>query len=331
MRTVLFSTRRYEKPFFDAANGKHGHELHYLETRLSAESAALAAGFEVVCPFVNDDLSRPVIKQLVEGGARLLALRSAGYNHVDLDAAAECGIPVVRVPAYSPYAVAEHTIALMLTLNRKTHKAYNRVREGNFALDGLLGVDIHGRTAGLVGLGAIGCITAKILLGFGCKVIAFDPHPSEAAKSLGVEFVELRQLFERADIVSLHCPLMPSTRHIIDDSAVSLMKQGVMLINTSRGGLINTRSVIYGLKSGRIGALGLDVYEEEADLFFEDQSEKVIQDDVFVRLLTFPNVLVTGHQGFFTAEALQGIAETTLENIAEIARTGACRNAVTRA
>ena len=330
MRTVLFSTRRYEKPFFESANTKHGHEIQFLETRLSPESAALGASFETVCPFVNDDVSRPVIKTFAEGGVKLLALRSAGYNHVDLEAAAEFNIPVVRVPAYSPFAVAEHTMALILTLNRKTHKAYNRVREGNFALDGLLGVDLHGRTAGLIGLGKIGCIAARILLGFGCKVVAYDPRPSEEAQALGVALVELRVLFERSDIVSLHCPLMPSTRHIIDDNAVSLMKPGVMLINTSRGGLINTRAVIYGLKSGKIGALGLDVYEEEADLFFEDLSAKVIQDDVFMRLLTFPNVLVTGHQGFFTAEALKGIAETTMENITEIERTGSCKNSVTK-
>lgn len=328
MRTVFFSTRKYERPYFDAANSAKSHDLAYLESRLSPESAILAKGYEAVCAFVNDDLSRPVLETLAAGGTRLLALRSAGYNHVDLDAAATLGMGVVRVPAYSPYAVAEHTLALILTLNRRTHKAYNRVREGNFSLDGLLGFDLHGKTAGLIGLGKIGCVAARILQGFGCTVLAYDPHPGEEARGLGVPFVELRELFTRSDIVSLHCPLMPSTRHIIDDQAISLMKPGAMLINTSRGGLINTRSVIYGLKTGRIGSLGLDVYEEEADLFFEDLSSTVIQDDVFMRLLTFPNVLVTGHQGFFTQEALRAIADVTLGNISEWERTGTCANQV---
>lgn len=330
MRAVFFSTRRYERPYFDAVNAAQGHELVYLESRLSQESAVLAKGYETVCAFVNDDLSRPVLETLAAGGTRLLALRSAGYNHVDLDAAASLGLAVVRVPAYSPHAVAEHTMALILTLNRHTHKAYNRVREGNFSLEGLLGFDLHGRTAGLIGLGKIGCVTARILQGFGCTVLANDPHPGEEARGLGVPFVELRKLFTRSDIISLHCPLMPSTRHIIDDQAISLMKPGVMLINTSRGGLINTRSVIYGLKTGRIGSLGLDVYEEEADLFFEDLSNTVIQDDVFMRLLTFPNVLVTGHQGFFTGEALHAIAEMTLGNISEWEKTGTSVNLVVK-
>jgi D-lactate dehydrogenase len=263
---------------------------------------------------VNDRLSAEVVATLAENGVRLLTLRSAGFNHVDLRATARHGITVARVPAYSPHAVAEHAVGLILTLNRHLHRAFNRVREGNFSLDGLLGFDLHGRTVGVVGTGRIGAIFCRIMAGFGCRLLAHDPYPSEDAIAAGAAYVELSELLRDSDIITLHLPLTPTTHHLIDTAAVQRMKPGAMLINTSRGGLVDTVAVIEGLKSGRIGALGLDVYEEEADLFFEDLSSTVIQDDVFARLLTFPNVLITGHQGFFTAEALRNIAETTLAN-----------------
>lgn len=312
MKLVLFSTKPYDRAVFGEANARYGHDLHFLEPRLTPESAPLAAGVAGVCAFVNDQLGRATLETLAGGGTKLVALRSAGFNHVDLSAAAELGLTVVRVPAYSPYAVAEHALALVLTLNRKTHRAFNRVREGNFALDGLLGFDLHGKTVGVIGTGKIGLVFARLMAGFGCRVLAFDPRPADDAP---VSYVPLAELYGASDIVSLHCPLTPETHHLIGDDAVAQFKPGVMLINTSRGGLIDTRAVIGGLKTGRIGLLGLDVYEEEADLFFENLSERVIQDDVFTRLLTFPNVLITGHQGFFTAEALQHIADTTLHNV----------------
>jgi D-lactate dehydrogenase len=314
MRIAVFSTKPYDREALDSANLRHGHELVYFEPRLRLETAALARGFDAVCPFVNDELSAPVVQALAQGGLRLLILRSAGYNHVDLRATAAHGIVVTRVPAYSPHAVAEHAAGLVLTLNRKFHRAYARVREGNFALEGLLGFDLHGKTVGVVGTGKIGTVFCRIMVGFGCRILAHDPYPSAEAEAVGVRYVGLNDLFAAADIVALHIPLTPETHHLIDHAGLHRMKPGVMLINTSRGGLVDTRAVIEGLKSGRIGSLGLDVYEEEADLFFEDLSGTVIQDDVFARLLTFPNVLITGHQGFFTREALTSIAETTLSN-----------------
>jgi D-lactate dehydrogenase len=315
MRIAVFSTKTYDRQMLTSANDRHGHELVFFEPRLTPSTAALADGFEAVCPFVNDDLSAAVIGRLAEGGLRLLTLRSAGFNHVDLRAAEECGVVVTRVPAYSPYAVAEHAVGLILTLNRKFHRAFARIREGNFSLEGLLGFDLHGTTVGVLGTGKIGLVFCRIMAGFGCRVIAYDPAPTDAARALGVEYVGRDDLFATADIIALHLPLTRETHHLIDSSALGRMKEGVMLINTSRGGLIDTRAVIRALKSGKIGALGLDVYEEEADLFFEDLSSTVIQDDVFARLLTFPNVLITGHQGFFTREALDSIAETTLANV----------------
>jgi D-lactate dehydrogenase len=281
-----------------------------------------------VCPFVNDRLDAPVVDELGVGGTRLLALRSAGFNHVDLHAAARAGIVVARVPAYSPHAVAEHTVALMLSLNRRLHRAYARVREGNFALEGLLGFDFHGRTAGIVGTGKIGAAVARILAGFGCRLVAHDPFPNAECLELGARYVGLPELWASADVISLHCPLTADTRHLVDAHAVAAMKPGVMLVNTGRGALVDTMAVIAGLKSGRIGYLGLDVYEEEAELFFEDRSARVIQDDVFARLLTFPNVLVTGHQGFFTREALRAIAETTLANVGAFEEGRQLENAV---
>ena len=316
MRIAVFSTKTYDQHFLQQANHEHGHahELTFLEPRLVEETTPLAAGFPAVCAFVNGRLNSTVLRALHEHGTELIALRSAGFNHVDLETADELGLTVARVPAYSPNAVAEHTLALVLSLNRKIHRAYNRVRDGNFSIEGLLGFDLHGKTVGIIGTGRIGVIFAEMLQAFGCEVLAFDPYPSAEAERV-VDYVSLRELFGRSDVISLHCPLTPETHHLIDAEAVSSMKDGVMLINTSRGQLVDTIAVIEGLKSGRIGYLGLDVYEEEENLFFEDLSERVIQDDAFTRLLTFPNVLITGHQAFFTREAITSIAETTLANV----------------
>lgn len=313
MRVSVFSTRPYDEHFLSQANHDR-HKLVFFEVKLSPASAQLATGHDVVCAFVNDDLSREVLEQLAKSGVKLIALRSAGFNHVDLVAAQELGLTVVRVPAYSPYAVAEHALALILALNRKLHRAYNRVREGNFSLDGLLGFDLHSKTIGIIGTGKIGVVFANMMSGFGCRLLAYDPYPNEGLESL-VSYVPLEQLLNESDVISLHCPLTPETHHVINEKSVDQMKQGVVLINTSRGALVDTPAVIEGLKEGKIGYLGLDVYEEEGDLFFEDLSNRVIQDDVFSRLLTFPNVLITGHQGFFTKEAVVNIAETTIANI----------------
>ncbi|RDI61272.1 2-hydroxyacid dehydrogenase [Microvirga subterranea] len=322
MRVTVFSTKPYDRRFLDAANAGLRHHLIYLEARLTAETSNLAAGSDAICAFVNDELTAGVLSQLAGQGIRLVALRSAGFNNVDLEAARTEGIAVARVPAYSPHAVAEHTIALMLTLNRKTHRAYNRVREGNFALEGLLGFDLAGKTAGVVGTGKIGEVVCRILAGFGCTVVAHDLHPNPACEGLGVRYVPVAELLSSSDVITLHCPLTPDTHHLIDDASLGLMKRGVMLINTSRGAVIDTRAVVRGLKDGIIGSLGLDVYEEEADLFFEDLSSRFISDDLFARLLTFPNVLITGHQAFFTQEALTSIAETTFANITAFEKTG---------
>jgi D-lactate dehydrogenase len=320
MRVAVFSTKRYDRESLAAANGPHGHDLAFLEPRLTPETAPLARGFPAVCAFVNDQLSAPVLATLAEGGTRLVALRSAGFNNVDLRAAGELGMTVTRVPAYSPHAVAEHAVGLILALDRKIHRAYNRVREGNFSLDGLLGFDLHGRTVGIVGTGKIGEAFARIMAGFGCRLLATDPFPRPEVEALGVRYVALEELFAGSDVIALHTPLTPETHHVIDAAALARMKDGVMLINTGRGALVDTRAVIASLKCGRIGALGLDVYEEEADLFFEDHSGDVIADDVFARLQTFPNVLVTAHQGFFTEEALRAIAETTLASVSAFER-----------
>jgi D-lactate dehydrogenase len=315
MKTAVFSTRPFDREFLDAANHARAHDLHFLEPRLTSATAALACGFPAVCIFVNDQADAAALEALAAGGTKMLALRSAGFNHVDVGKARELGLTVSRVPAYSPHAVAEHTVALMLTLNRRIHRAHARVREGNFALDGLLGFDLHGRTAGIVGTGKIGALVAKILTGFGCRVIAHDIAPNPGCTALGVDYVPLEALWSEADIISLHAPLTPATRHMLDAAAIARMKPGVMIINTSRGALVDTPALIAGLKDGRIGYLGLDVYEEEEQLFFEDHSSHVIQDDVFARLLTFPNVLVTAHQAFFTREALTAIAATTIGNL----------------
>lgn len=318
MKTAVFSTKPYDKQFLQGACVPPDvHELTFFEPRLTRETAPLAAGFQAVCPFVNDVLDAAVLDQLAASGVRLIALRCAGFNHVDLHAAHQHGLRVVRVPAYSPHAVAEHTVGLILALNRKLHKAYARVREGNFSLEGLLGWDLYGQTAGIIGTGRIGCVVARILHGFGLRVLAHDITPAPELIELGVHYVPLAELLHQSDIVTLHCPLVPETHHLIDDEAVRQMKPGVMLINTSRGPLIDTQAVIQALKSGHIGSLGLDVYEEEEELFFEDLSNQVIQDDVFTRLLTFPNVLITAHQAFFTRNALESIARQTLRNLSK--------------
>lgn len=322
MRVAVFSTKPHDRRYLERANEDGAHRLSFLEPRLTAETASLAKGADAVCVFVNDTVSEEVVEQLGSQGLRLLALRSAGFNHVDLVAAQAAGIAVGRVPAYSPHAVAEHAVALILTLNRKTHRAYNRVREGNFVLDGLLGFDLNGKTVGIVGTGLIGEVVARIMTGFGCRVVAHDPAPNPTCEALGVHYLSVEQLLSQSDVISLHCPLTPATHQLIDGPALARMKRGAMLINTSRGEVIDTRAVIRGLKDGTIGSLGLDVYEEETDLFFEDLSNRIIPDDVFARLLTFPNVLITGHQAFFTEEALAAIAETTIANVTAFERDG---------
>ncbi|MEQ8971569.1 MAG: 2-hydroxyacid dehydrogenase [Coleofasciculus sp. C1-SOL-03] len=328
MKVAVFNTKSYDRNFLETANASYNHNLVFFEPRLTQETTALAVGFPAVCVFINDQLDKTTLQVLAAQGTKLIATRSAGFNHIDLNAAAEFGITVVRVPAYSPYAVAEHTVGLILTLNRKIHRAYNRVREGNFSLDGFMGFDLHGRTVGIVGTGKIGFLVAQILHGFGCKLLAYDLYPNPDCEALGIKYVDFKELFATSDIISLHCPLTPQTRHLINAQALAQMKSGVMLINTSRGALIDTRAVIDALKSRKIGYLGLDVYEQESNLFFEDLSTEVIEDDVFQRLLTFPNVLITGHQAFFTEDALQNIAQTTLSNISDVESGRPCANEV---
>ncbi len=315
MKIAFFSFKPYEKQFFDIANESAQHEIVYHCAHLTTETAVLAKGFPAICCFVSDTLDAKVLTQLVEFGVKLVALRSAGYNHVDLACAKKLGLKIVRVPAYSPYAVAEHAVGLILALNRKIHRAYNRVREHDFSLHGLMGFDLHQTTVGIIGTGNIGKVFARIMQGFGCHLLAYDPLVNPECTKLGVDYVELSELYQRADIISLHCPLTPDTFHMINAQALQQMKPGVMIINTSRGAVIDTTAVIKALKSQHIGYLGLDVYEEEDDLFFEDLSDKVIQDDVFARLQTFPNVIITGHQGFFTKQALQNIALITIKNL----------------
>ena len=329
MRIAVYSTRPYDRQSLDQANGPGRHALVFLQARLDAATASAAAGAEAVCAFVNDRLDGRTLGALHAVVVRLVLLRSAGFNHVDLAQAQRLGMAVGRVPAYSPHAVAEHTAALVLTLNRKIHRAHARVREGNFQLEGLLGFDLHGSTVGVVGTGRIGACFARIMRGFGCEVLACDPQPCTDLASRGVRYAGLPELLAASDILSLHCPLTPATRHLIDAAALARMKPGAMLVNTSRGAVVDTRAVIDALKRGQLGSLGLDVYEEEGDLFFRDLSDEVLQDDVFARLLTFPNVVVTGHQAFFTRQALAAIAETTLANADAFAATGRPRHAVT--
>lgn len=329
MEVAVFSTREHDRKFLAAANATAGHKLVFFEPRLTPRSTRLAHGYRALCCFVNDQVSADVLADVAAHGTRMVALRCAGFNQVDLRAAADHGIKVARVPAYSPHAVAEHAVGMILALNRKFHRAYNRVREGNFSLDGLLGFDLHGKTAGVVGTGAIGSVLVKILHGFGCSILAHDVRRNPEVEAKGGQYVSVDELFSRADIISLHCPLTPDTRHLVNDRSLATMKSGVMLINTSRGGLIDASAAIRALKSGRLGYLGLDVYEEEADLFFEDLSGEVIQDDVFVRLMSFPNVLITGHQAFFTANALESIARQTIDNLSAFERGEPLKNEVT--
>ncbi len=329
MRVAVFSSKAYDRQSLGTVNKAYNHELSFLETQLNPRTASLAEGFPAVCIFVNDDASADTLQILAKNGTYLLALRSAGFNHVDLAVATELGMRVVRVPAYSPYAVAEHAVALILMLNRKLYRAYNRVRDDNFALDGLLGFDLHGCTVGVIGTGKIGLIFARIMQGFGCSLLGYDTYPNPQFEALGnARYVDLPELFENSDIISLHCPLFPETRHLINAEAIAQMKPGVMLINTSRGALIDSRAAIEGIKAGQIGYLGIDVYEQEEGLFFEDWSDSVIQDETFQILQSFPNVVITAHQGFFTREALQNIAETTLANICDIEQGQACANEV---
>lgn len=328
MKIALFSSKSYDAEYFDLAVKHFGHEISHFETRLRARTAYLASGHEAVCVFVNDMLDRETIGILKDLKIRAIALRCAGFNNVDLSAAAEFGIHVLRVPAYSPESVAEHALALILTLNRKTHKSYNRVREGNFSLERLTGFNIHGKTVGVIGTGKIGAAFSKIMLGMGCRVLAYDKYPNKALANTGVEYVENETLLKESDIISLHCPLTPETTYMINRQTLGIMKPGVMLINTSRGALLNTNHVIKALKKRKVGYLGIDVYEQEEKLFFRDRSEEILQDDEIARLMTFPNVLVTAHQAFFTKEALEQIATTTLRNLEELEQGIALSNEV---
>jgi D-lactate dehydrogenase len=316
---AIFSTKPYDRAFLDQANaaasGGPAFSPRYLEPALTVTTAPLAAGCRAVCGFVHDHFDAEVLSVLAAGGTRLVALRCAGFNNVDLAAAGRLGVTVVRVPAYSPHAVAEHTIALILNLDRKIHRAWNRVREGNFALEGLMGREIYGRSVGVIGTGAIGNAVARILLGFEAKLLAYDPRPNAAVSALGVQYVSLEALLAESEIVTLHCPLTPDTHHLIRHERLAGMRDGALLINTGRGGLIAAGDMIEALKTGKLGGVALDVYEEEEGLFFRDHSSDIIADDVFARLLTFPNVLVTGHQGFFTEPAMRAIAQTTVDNL----------------
>jgi len=315
MKVAFFSTKPYDKTFMDRANKAHHFEFNYFEVPLRKDTAVLAQSANAVCVFVNDKLDADTIAQLSDFNIELIALRCAGFNNVDLKAAQKAGIKIVRVPAYSPYAVAEHTLAMILTLNRKTHLAYQRVRHGNFSLQGLMGFDLFGKTVGVIGTGKIGSIFAKNMLGLGCNVLAYDPYPNPELEQANAKYVSISELFKQSDIISLQCPLTPESHYLINEETIAQMKDGVMLINTSRGGLIDSKALIGGLKSGKIGYLGLDVYEQEENLFFEDLSGEIIQDDVIARLMTFPNVLITAHQAFFTENAMNNIARTTMQNI----------------
>jgi len=323
MRIAFFDTHHFEKDVFQSANEKYGFQIEFLDVRLSAKTARIVEGAEVVCSFVNDKLNEECINVLKEMGVKLIALRSAGFNHVDLTAAHKSNLIVTRVPGYSPYAVAEFGVGLLLTLNRKIHRAYFRVRELNFSLDGLVGFDLHGKTVGVIGTGRIGKIFAQIMTSFGCRVLAVDlQKDSELEKNPGITYTDLQSLCRQSDVISLHVPLTLGTHHIIGEKALSEMKVGVFIINTGRGALIDAKALIKGLKAEKIGGAALDVYEEEEEVFFHDLSDKILKDDTLARLLTFPNVLITSHQAFLTKEALGNIALTTLESIDEFRKTG---------
>ncbi len=318
MKVAVFSTKPYDKEYLDKANDSGQHELVYFESSLKPKTVRLAEGFDAVCVFVNDTLSKEVIEQLALLHIRAIVLRCAGFNNVDISSACAHNISVLRVPAYSPNAVAEHAVALIMTLNRKTHKAYNRVREGNFSIERLIGFDLFGKTVGVIGTGKIGSIFATIMKGFGCNIIAHDSFPNRILVEQGINYCSLNEVLEQSDILSLHCPLTPDTHRLINNQTLALMKRGAMLINTSRGKLIDTEAVIEALKTGRLGYLGIDVYEQEEKLFFKDLSEIIIPDDKILRLMTFPNVLVTAHQAYFTDNALVQIAQTTIQNLTDI-------------
>lgn len=326
MKIAFFSTKPYDRVFFDRYN--EVHQIDFYEVALNEQSVRLAEEAEAVCVFVNDQLNATIIEKLQKLGIKLIALRCAGFNNVDLQAADKAGIIVVRVPAYSPYAVAEHALALIMTLNRKTHKAYNRVREGNFSLEKLTGFDLYQKTVGVVGTGKIGGVFARIMLGLGCQVLAYDQYKDEELLKAGVIYVDFDQLLAEADVLSLHCPLMEATHHLINEASLAKVKKGMMLINTSRGGLIDTQAVVEALKNKTIGHLGIDVYEQEENIFFNDLSEQILQDDTLARLMTFPNVIITSHQGFLTEEALTQIALVTLQNISDFEQQKSLANEV---
>ena len=314
MKIAVFSTKAYDKDNLEKINqGKH--QFTYFTSQLTPITASVANGYDAVCCFVNDQLNLDCIQQLAGNGLKYIVMRCAGYNNVDLNACESHNIKVVRVPEYSPYAVAEHAVALIMDLNRHIHRAFSRVRENYYLLDGLLGFDMHGKTVGVIGTRKIGVCFINIMKGFGCNVIAYDPYESDKVRAIGVEYTTIDELYAKSDIISLHCPLTEDSHYIINQQSIGKMKKGVMIINTGRGGLVDTLAVIAGLKSEKIGYLGLDVYEEESDLFFEDFSSSILQDDVFARLLTFSNVVITGHQAFFTREALHAISTVTLNNI----------------
>jgi len=326
MKLAVYSTKQYDKKYLQQVNESYQYDLEFFDFLLTEKTAKTAHDCDGVCIFVNDDGSRPVLEELKKHGVKFIALRCAGFNNVDLDAAKELGLRVVRVPAYSPEAVAEHAVGMMMTLNRRIHRAYQRTRDANFSLEGLTGFTMYGKTAGVIGTGKIGIAALRILKGFGMRLLASDPYPSAAALELGVEYVDLPTLFANADVITLHCPLTPENYHLLNHDSFALMKDGVMIINTSRGGLVDSQAAIEALKTQKIGALGMDVYENERDLFFEDKSNDVIQDDVFRRLSACHNVLFTGHQAFLTAEALISISQTTLENLRQLESGDPCPN-----
>jgi D-lactate dehydrogenase len=328
MKLALFSTKSYDKEYFEKLKPNSKIEVSYFKTSLNEDTTELSKGFDAVCVFVNDSISQTVLRELKKNGIKIVALRCAGFNNVDLKAAEEFGVKIVRVPAYSPNAVAEHALALILTLNRKTHKAYNRVREGNFSLDRLTGFNIHEKTIGVVGTGKIGEAFCRIMLGFGAKILAHDLYPDKQLEEMGIEYTSLDELFEKSDIISLHCPLTAETKHLINKPALENMKDGVMIINTSRGALIDTKAAIKALKTRKIGYLGIDVYEQEENLFFYDHSENIIEDELIMRLISFPNVLITSHQAFFTREALEQITTTSYQNITDFEEGHKLKNEV---
>jgi D-lactate dehydrogenase len=328
VKVAFFNTKPYDQEYFDRVNSAGTHQIRYFSSHLDIKSTSLISDEKVVCAFINNNLDAQVLHKLKDKGIELIALRSAGFNHVDIACAKQLSLPVVRVPAYSPYAVAEHGVGLLLCLNRGIHRAHNRIREGDFSLRNLMGFDLHGKTVGIIGTGKIGEAFANIMLGFGCNVIAYDVVHNEQCIKSGVTYVSLDHLLSRADVISLHCPLTPDTYHLIGQKALAKMRDGVTIINTSRGKLVDTKAIINALKSGKVGLLGLDVYEEEEALFFEDFSAQGIQDDLLARLTTFPNVIVTSHQGFFTQEAMLNIAQTTLSNISQFEQDGSVQNGV---